>query len=234
MWVKICANTCAEDALKAAELGADAVGFVFAPSRRQVHSVAVRSITEQMPAGIERVGVFVGADAHAIATALVESGLTTAQLHGGVDLHLVRQLRSLMGPGLEIIHCVHWMIDDDDASEEAVRAQLRELQPGERVLIDAKVGSASGGLGVSFDWQRAAQVLCEFPRLRIIIAGGLRPETVAEAVRVMLPYGVDVASGVEASAGKKDFQKLRSFIQNAKLQNTDSLREAKRIETHWR
>jgi phosphoribosylanthranilate isomerase len=84
------------------------------------------------------------------------------------------------------------------------------------VLVDAKVGGASGGLGVSFDWERARRVLRESPELRVIVAGGLRPETVAEAVRVLEPYGVDVASGVEASAGKKDFIKVQDFIENAR------------------
>lgn len=216
MWVKICANTCAEDVLEAVALGADAVGFVFAPSKRQVQAAQVRAITEQMPAGVERVGVFAGVETEAIAEAVRAGGLTAVQLHGGVDLELVGRLRSLLGTGVEIIHSVHWTVGEDDASEQAVRAQLRELQPGERVLVDAKVGGASGGLGVSFDWERAARVLREFPELRVIVAGGLKPETVAEAVPVLKPYGVDVASGVEASAGKKDFEKLKEFVRNAR------------------
>jgi phosphoribosylanthranilate isomerase len=216
MWVKICANTNLEDALQAAELGADAVGFVFAPSKRRVNAAQVRAITVQMPAGVELVGVFAGSDAEEIADAVRVSGLTAVQLHGGVDLEMARSLRSLLGAGVEIIHSVHWTVGEEDASEEAVRAQLRQLEPGERVLVDAKLGGVSGGLGVSFDWQRAGRVLREFPELRVIVAGGLKPETVAEAVRVLEPYGVDVASGVELSAGKKDFEKLRRFIENAR------------------
>jgi phosphoribosylanthranilate isomerase len=216
MWVKICANTNVEDALAAAEFGADAIGFVFAPSKRQVNAAQVRAITEQMPAGVELVGVFARWDAEAIAYAVRASGLTAVQLHGGVDLETVRRLRSLLGAEVEMIQSVHWTVGEDDASEEEVRAQLRQLRPGERVLVDAKVGGASGGLGVSFDWERAARVLREFPELRVIVAGGLKPETVGEAVRVLDPYGVDVASGVESSAGKKDFAKLREFIENAR------------------
>jgi phosphoribosylanthranilate isomerase len=217
MWVKICANTNLDDTLAAIQFGADAVGFVFAPGKRQVHASQVRAIAHRLPPGVERVGVFAGSDAHAIAAAVSESSLTAVQLHGGVNLELVRRLRSVLEPGVEILHCVHWIVGDDDASERAVRTQLRELQPGERVLIDAKVGSASGGLGISFDWKRARLVLDEFPALRVIVAGGLKPETVAEAVRVLQPYGVDVASGVEASAGKKDFEKLQRFVQHAHL-----------------
>jgi phosphoribosylanthranilate isomerase len=216
MWVKICANTNIEDALQAVELGADAVGFVFAPSKRQVNAAQVRAITVQMPAGVELVGVFASSDAEEIADAVRASGLTAVQLHGGVDLEFARSLRSLLGEGVEIIHSVHWTVGEDDASEEAVRAQLRQLEPGERVLVDAKLGGVSGGLGVSFDSERAGRVLREFPELRVIVAGGLKPETVAEAVRVLEPHGVDVASGVELSAGKKDFEKLRRFIENAR------------------
>jgi phosphoribosylanthranilate isomerase len=222
MWVKICANTNLEDALAAVEYGADAVGFVFAPSKRQVHAAQVRAITKRLPSRVERVGVFAGSDGEAIAAAVGEGGLTTVQLHGGVDLQLVRQLRSALAKGVEIIHSVPWTVGQDDAAEQAVRQQLRELQPGERVLIDAKVGSASGGLGVSFDWERARTVLEEFPHLRVIVAGGLKPETVADAICVLHPYGVDVASGVEASPGKKDLGKLQRFTQNAQLQNRDT------------
>jgi phosphoribosylanthranilate isomerase len=216
MWVKICANTNLEDALEAVACGADAVGFVFAESKRRVTAEQVRAIAEQIPAGVERVGVFAGEDAASIASAVRESALTAVQLHGGVDLALAGRLRSLLGSDVEIIHSVHWIVGEENASEEEVRARLRELRPGERVLVDAKVDGASGGLGVSFDWERAEGVLRQYPRLRVIVAGGLKPETVAQAVRVLKPYGVDVASGVEHSAGKKDFAKLKHFVENAR------------------
>ena len=216
MWVKICANTFVEDALKAAELGVDAIGFVFAPSKRQVHAAQVRAITSQMPKGIELIGVFADATAENIAHDIVEGGLTAAQLHGGVDQPKVRQIRSIVGHEIDIIHTVSWHVGDDEGSAASVRAQLRELAPGERVLVDAQVGATSGGLGVSFDWARARGVLLEFPELQVVVAGGLRSENVAEAVRVLKPYGVDVASGVELSAGKKDHAKLQSFIENAR------------------
>jgi phosphoribosylanthranilate isomerase len=216
MWVKICANTCPEDALQAAELGADAVGFVFAPSKRQVHAAQVRAITEQMPAGVELVGVFTAGNVDEIASAVRDAGLTVVQLHGGVDLDTIRGLRATLGATVAMIHTVHWTLGEDEASERDVRAQLASLQAGDRVLVDAKAGAASGGLGVSFDWERAATVLGEFPELRVIVAGGLKPENVAAAVRVLQPYGVDVASGVELLPGKKDGRKVGEFITNAR------------------
>jgi phosphoribosylanthranilate isomerase len=216
MWVKICANTNAEDALAAVEAGADAVGFVFAPSVRRVDAGQVAAISELLPPDVERVGVFAGWDAGRIANAVRDGGLTVAQLHGGVDLALAAGLRDLLGAEFPVIHSVHWVVGEDDASESAVRRQLGMLESGARVLIDAKVGAASGGLGVRFDWLRASAVVREFPGLRVIVAGGLRPDNVAEAVRVFAPYGVDVASGVEREPGRKDSAKVRRFVENAR------------------
>jgi phosphoribosylanthranilate isomerase len=216
MWVKICANTNLEDVLAAVALGADAVGFVFAASKRQVNASQVRAIADTLPDGVERVGVFAGSDAAEIAAAAEEARLTAVQMHGGVDLELTRGLRERLGEGVELIHTVHWRVGEDDASEIAARERLGTLQAGERVLIDAKIGAASGGLGVRFDWERAQRVLAEFPALNVIVAGGLHPENVAEAIRTFRPYGVDVASGVESVPGTKDLGKLREFIENAR------------------
>ncbi len=216
MWVKFCANTNLDDALRAVELGADAVGFVFAPSKRQVTPAQVLEITTLLPLDVERVGVFANHTPQAIADAVKQAALTAVQLHGGVEAERAAELRTLLGPDIPLIHTVAWTIGDDDASEADIRRQLKTLAAGDRVLIDAKAGAVSGGLGLSFDWQRAAAVLSEFPALRIIVAGGLRPDNVAEAIATLAPYGVDVASGVEQAPGRKDPQKLESFIENAR------------------
>ena len=216
MWVKFCANTNLDDALRAVELGADAVGFVFAPSKRQVTPAQVAEITTLLPLDVERVGVFTDHTPQAIADAVRQASLTAVQLHGGVEVERATELRTLLGPDIPLIHTVAWVIGDDDASADDVRHQLNMLTAGDRVLIDAKYGAVSGGLGLSFDWQRAAGVLSEFPSLRIIVAGGLRPENVAEAIATLKPYGVDVASGVERAPGQKDPEKLESFIRNAR------------------
>ena len=218
MWVKICANTNVEDALTAAEAGADAVGFVFAPSVRQATPAVVREITLALPAGLERVGVFGSWTAEEILAAVDGAGLTAAQLHGGLDLRLAEALRTR---GVAVIHTLHWIVggvegEDSGARVGAELAALAAYEPDARVLVDAKVGKASGGLGVAFDWGAAAEVLRGYGELRVIVAGGLRPETVAEAVRVLAPWGVDVASGVEAGPGKKDAAKVRAFIEKAR------------------
>ena len=213
MWVKICANTTLEDALAAAEFGADAVGFVFASSKRQMTAEAVGRISAQMPNGVERVGVFGALPAGEIATAAEVAGLNAVQLHGGYDREVTERLRELLGDRVALIQTVHWTVGEDLESAEKVRGELAGLGE-ERVLVDAKVGAASGGTGVSFDWERARGVLAGHSRL--IVAGGLRPENVAEAVRVLRPWGVDVASGVELEPGRKDLDKVRRFIELAR------------------
>lgn len=219
MWIKICANTNLEDARLAGELGADAVGFVFAPSKRQVTAAQVAEIVPHLPVALEKFGVFVARDADVIVGIVCETGLTGVQLHGGFDVDLARRLRVALGDSVTIIQTLHWVMDGDGDNAYDVAAQLREIagEPAiDRVLIDSKIGGASGGSGVSFDWSAARGALVGAPRMKLIVAGGLRPENVAEAIAALDPWGVDVASGVEAEAGRKDDDKLRQFVQNAR------------------
>ena len=222
MWVKICANTNIEDALLAAELGADAVGFVFAPSKRQVKVEQVAAITPHLPGAVERVGVFHGstsADVEQIASAAEHAGLTAVQMHGGLNLLFARALARRLVHAVKLIHTAHWLLDEDEASASRVSAHLAELEAEDgvsRILVDAKVGEASGGLGVSFNWERAASVLQCSAKQEVIIAGGLTPENVTQAITKLRPYGVDVASGVELRPGTKDPDRLQMFIRAAR------------------
>ncbi|MEO8870993.1 MAG: phosphoribosylanthranilate isomerase [Granulicella sp.] len=219
MWIKICANTNLDDAQMAAELGADAVGFVFAPSRRRVTAKEVAQITPHLPARVERIGVFDSLYAEEIAAVVREAGLTSVQLHGGGELVLAKRLNELFEGKVRIIQTVHWAVEEGGESAKAVRRRLDAIEASstiERVLIDSKVGQATGGTGVSFDWAAAREVLTTGSRLKMIVAGGLRPENVAEAISELNPWGVDVASGVEKNPGRKDREKLTAFIQNAR------------------
>jgi phosphoribosylanthranilate isomerase len=220
MWIKICANTNLEDAQLAAELGADAVGFVFAPSARRVTAVEVARITPHLPEGLECVGVFPALQAEEIADTAQESGLTAVQLHGGVNLELVRQLDSIFNGQVKLIQTVPWQIDNGDVSAALVAQQLREIAAEglvDRVLIDSKTSSASGGTGVTFDWNAARTTFAEAGTgLKLIVAGGLRSENVAEAIGRLNPWGIDVASGVEQSPGRKSPEKLAAFIRAAR------------------
>lgn len=219
MWVKICGNTNLQDAALAAELGADAVGFVFAASKRQVTIDQVAAITAYLPERVERVGVFDKQDAEQIADAALRAGLTAVQLHGGLNERLAEQLAAKFAGRVQIIHTLHWKIDEPESSASWLAdqvAHIAQLGTADRVLIDSKVGTASGGTGVTFDWSAARSVFASAPAsLRLIVAGGLRPDNVAEAIARLAPWGVDVSSGIELAPGKKDRKRLAQFIENA-------------------
>lgn len=219
MWVKICANTNLDDARLAADLGADAVGFVFAPSKRQVTPAQVAQITEQLPESVNKVGVFSTQNAQEILTAATEARLTAVQLHSAFSPQLLADLEA----GSDGLLGVFQVIAIPEEFEEAsLREALRQALTHPfvlAVLLDASHGGTSGGTGTTFDWQRAVSIVREVQAEtggQIIIAGGLRPENVGEAIRLFHPFGVDVASGVEASPGKKDPQRLRAFLAAAK------------------
>jgi phosphoribosylanthranilate isomerase len=220
MWIKICANTNLDDAQLAAELGADAVGFVFAPSVRQVTAAQVAQITPHLPDSAERIGVFPALEAQEIAEAADEAGLNAVQLHGGVNLALLRQLHTIFDGRVKLIQTVHWNVGVDGASATTVAQQLSEIAAeglADRVLIDSKVGSATGGTGISFDWNAARATLAEAGAgLKLIVAGGLHQESVADAILRLNPWGVDVASGVEEVPGRKSPEKLSAFIRAAR------------------
>ncbi len=226
MWVKICANTNLDDAQRAIHLGADAVGFVFAPSSRRVTPAQVAAIIRTLAPEVERIGVFQTHDPQEILEAVEQANLTGAQLHGVFDPDLIRHLGARHTQRLSLIPVIHWNTTLGAASPAGgVAEQLRILQsiPAvDRVLVDSRIdsrtGTQTGGTGVVFDWSAATKVLtAELGRLRLILAGGLRPDNLDDAVKTLLPWGVDVASGVEASPGNKDPQKLEAFLRKASL-----------------
>jgi phosphoribosylanthranilate isomerase len=220
MWIKICANTNLDDAQLAAGLGADAVGFVFSRSTRRVTPAEVARITPHLPASVERIGVFPALDAHELARAAREAGLTAVQLHGGVSLTLIRELHEIFNGEISLVQTVHWDINAGDANAAIVAQHLREIAADglvDRVLLDSKTNSASGGTGIAFDWDAARTTLSEATTgLKLIVAGGLRPENVSEAITRLNPWGVDVASGVEQSPGRKSPEKLSAFLRAAR------------------
>jgi phosphoribosylanthranilate isomerase len=215
MWIKICGNTSLEDARFAAECGAHAVGFVFAPSPRQVEPRQVRQITEKLPHQVEKYGVFVNAGFDEIVSTVVDGGLTGVQLHRSTDDLLALRLRrhfAQFSGRLGILRVLHY-------KEQEFDQQLTELSGDDSfdgVLVDSSSQRAVGGTGTSFNWlaaqssfQRAA------PHLRLIAAGGLAPENVKQAIQVLRPWGVDVVSGVESAPGRKDPERVLAFIRSA-------------------
>jgi len=220
MFVKICANTNLDDARLAAELGADAVGFVFAESKRKVTAEQVAAITPHLPVGVEKVGVFTTTDADEILAAVSVAGLTAVQLHSDFDPDLVDAIFAGSKGILKVLQVLD-IPEDVDAS--VLRKVLVEVLRHEyvfAVLLDASHGGASGGTGKPFDWGSTAEAVRQAQQEtggKVIIAGGLHAENVAAAIKAFAPWGVDVASGVEAAPGRKDPGKLKAFIAAARV-----------------
>jgi phosphoribosylanthranilate isomerase len=212
LWIKICANTSLADARLAVQAGADAVGFVFAPSPRRVTPKQVVEITPRLPASVEKIGVFVDADCKDICAAVLECGLTGVQLHSGIETGLSSRLRQRFGESLRILRVVHF---GPGAASEIQRLSLE--RHADALLVDSRTAMAVGGTGVAFDWEAARDAIFtrETP-LRLVAAGGLNPENVGEAIATLRPWGVDVASGVESEPGRKDAAKVWAFVEQAR------------------
>lgn len=217
MWIKICATTNVEDALFAAEAGADAVGFVFAKSPRQVTPEQVRLVVDQLPASLEKIGVFMSLGPEMVAEAVRTARLTGVQLHGGHSPDLIATLRKDFGRGLRIIQTAHWAVgrQDPDALADEL-SQLRDEPEISAVLVDSRTVAAEGGTGVSFDWHAARNTVAVLAPKPLIVAGGLDSGNVMEAIRTLRPWGVDVASGVEREPGRKAPERVRAFIRAAR------------------
>ena len=216
MWIKICGNTNLADAQLAADAGADAVGFVFAASPRQIAPEAAARITPHLPPALEKYGVFVDADFESIVRTVELAGLNGVQLHAAPAAGLARRLRAhFAGRPLRIVQVLHY--DADTARFAAQLQALHAQQELDAVLIDSRTATQVGGTGIAFDWQAARATLQrEGSALRWIAAGGLRPENVAEAIATLHPWGVDVASGVESQPGKKDSARVAEFLRAAR------------------
>jgi len=197
MFVKICGITNEDDALLAVAMGADAVGFVFAPSPRQIAAQQVYDITRRLPPEILTVGVFRDEHPKRVVEIVNRAGVKAAQLHGSENAEAVA----------EVARSVRWVIKAYPAGSPKVAAAATLAT--DLILLDAP----SPGSGQLFDWTLAGEV----PEgMRLILAGGLDPDNVADAVRAVEPWGVDVSSGVERAPGKKDALKVKRFIERAK------------------
>jgi phosphoribosylanthranilate isomerase len=198
--VKICGITNIDDARHAAACGADALGFVFyAKSPRCITPEQARSIIAALPPFIATVGLFVNEEPEQIRYVADFCGLDVLQLHGD------EPPEGCSFPQRRVIKALR-------VKDEASLAE-HELFRVSGLLLDAWVAGSYGGTGESFNWNLAAAVASQ---RSVILAGGLTAENVAEAVRAVRPYGVDVSSGVESLPGCKDPQKVADFIRNAK------------------
>jgi len=217
MWIKICGNTSLADAQHAANVGASALGFIFAPSPRRVTIEQVRAITPHLPRNVDRYGVFVNGTFDEIVATVEAAGLTGVQLHVNTDSDLPSRLRTRFtiqnhATPLGIIAVLPFSANlqqhlADTATDTAIDA----------LLIDSRTALAYGGTGTRYDWQAAQPPFRAIaPQRRLVAAGGLAPENIAEAIQILQPWGVDVVSGVEAAPGRKDPARVAAFIRNAR------------------
>ena len=199
--IKICGITNIEDALAAAEYGTDALGFIFYPkSPRAVSKETVKSIISELPPFITTVGVFVNEGSEQINDIVSYTGINTVQLHGTESPEECSSFNKVIKAfGIRRLSDI---------------APLDQYNMVSALLLDTYSPDSHGGTGKTFNWEIAIEAKKEG---RIILAGGLNPKNIADAVRTVQPYGVDVSSGVEGSVkGKKDLKRLKSFIENAK------------------
>lgn len=213
--VKICGITRLEDALSAAELGADYLGFNFYPgSKRYLEPETCMKIVarlERENLTVQSVGVFVNASLQAIETILESCRLDLAQLSGDEPLEI---LEALGERGLKAIR----PRSQDEAQAASLMARVRKTPPA--LLVDAYQAGGYGGTGETADWDIAAQLARAYP---VLLAGGLTPENISEALRRVRPWGVDVASGVEDAPGIKDRAKMKAFIKTVKDESVEEI-----------
>lgn len=200
-WIKFCGTTSVEDALASVEAGADALGFIFASSPRRVTAQQARQIIHELPQNVERVGVFRHATAEEIRKIVTEVALTGIQLHG--DENLAEVYDSLPRSRRDSLRIIRTLI-----VEKGFEAQL---DAGNGPVVSAWLLDSGAGSGRTFDWQAARARLGERQE-KLIIAGGLTPGNVGDAIRTFSPWGVDVVSGIEQEPGRKDPVKTREFV----------------------
>ena len=213
MWVKICGTTNLEDARLAVDAGADALGFIFAPSPRRISPKDARKIISELSPKIEKVGVFVNQSPEIILDTAETAGLTCVQLQGDEGADYVRELAKLIG-----IRKVELAIFKGISLKEAINTEpdieFKECADTiHAMLFDSGSASKRGGTGETFDWSASRWLIRRIAKsFKVIVAGGLRPDNVAEAIEMFQPWGVDVVSGVEREPGKKDPQKIKDFM----------------------
>lgn len=199
MLVKICGITEQEDALKAVELGAAALGFIFAPSPRRIQPQAARSIIRTLPPFVKSVGVFVDEEVETIREHINYCGLDMVQLHGSEPPDFCRELMPYTIKALRM---------KDDPRLQLCAAYQTTVRA---LLLDTYAADKAGGTGKTFDWRLALAV--KQTGIPLILSGGLGPANIEEALRLVRPYAVDVNSGVEDRPGKKSHALMQELME---------------------
>jgi phosphoribosylanthranilate isomerase len=215
-WIKICATTNLPDARASVAAGANALGFIFAPSTRRIDVGTVTEIIKALPAGVEKIGVFVNETPECVAEIAQQAGLTGVQLHGDEPASQLAEYRRMLNAS-RLIKTLQARELLANGGDPRLQAYLYAHASIDAILLDSGVPSNRGGTGVPFDWESALPIVQKIKAvLPVIIAGGLTAENVGYAIRLFEPWGVDVVSGVERETGKKGEAKLRSFVAAAR------------------
>lgn len=210
--IKVCGITSAEDAKEAIRVGVDAIGFIFVESSpRYISPEKAKEIVTQLPPFIHFVGVFVDKDPIEVEEIIEYCGLTYVQLHGSEDAEYCRKLAHAATP------CR--LIKAFRVGPESKTADFTQYESSVKgFLLDTYVEGQEGGTGKPFDWSITASLGLQLP---VILAGGLNPDNVCEAVRTVRPFAIDINSGVELEPGKKDITKLHSLIKSVAVVDSD-------------
>ena len=223
-WIKICGTTNLEDALMSVEAGADALGFVFYEnSPRNVAPELVREIVKMLPDNVEKIGVVPEFSPRQFKDIADHCGLTGLQIHAPPSAIPVSNQATGLSVTLKRVY-LSFSVADLIGDERRVSVDFssfaklpnREMlgqNVFDTIMLDSGTPQRPGGTGKPFDWEKAVPLVETMRKsVKVVVAGGLNPNNVAEAIRILNPWGVDVVSGVEASPGKKDPTKVRAFI----------------------
>jgi len=203
--VKICGLTTLEDAAAAIEFGADALGFNFFAGSRRYLAIGSRGFIATLPAAIPKIAILVNPGWEEAVAAAESPGITALQLHGAETPDFCRKLAE---------HRIRFAKALPVTTADSV-TNLPSFCTG-TVLLDSSKAGEFGGSGKTFPWRIARDFVQSNPQLRVVLAGGLTPENVAEGIAAVRPFAVDVTSGVESVAGRKDHGRLRAFIEAAR------------------
>ena len=211
IWIKICGTTNLRDAQLSVAAGADALGFIFAPSRRQIELAAAKEIVAAVSGEVECIGVFVNASPERVAEVADEVGLSGVQLHGDEGPGMLPEFRRTLGQRkiIKALQVSNLLAGSESRLEEYL--WLRDVV--DAILLDSGSPQRRGGTGAAFDWESALPIASRIrERMPLIVAGGLNAGNVGRAIELFQPWGVDAVSGIESEPGQKDEAKLREFV----------------------
>ena len=210
--IKICGITNVEDGCATAESGADAIGLNFyRASSRYVSPAVATEISQALPSAVKRVGVFVNSSLTEIRQIAEQVGLDYIQLHGDEPVEFIKELSKH-----QVVRAIRCQNQDDNSVLQALSSLDTVASGVAGVLLDAFTPGQFGGTGNQLDWRRVSELIQAWQGQKLILAGGLTAENVTEAIELARPFGVDTASGVEVTPGRKDPQRVSAFVTAAK------------------